>query len=129
MKYLKSTLATLFFIALLLITYYVHISLFKVDVVLYSAAFDGIVAAAIAAALLCGLHFFRLLSAFEKIQLIVIWVLAGYIFAISFPAVIDRSLSFYILEKLQQRGGGNSPRSLRGRVHEGVRAGTPLGRG
>ncbi|KAK3584150.1 hypothetical protein CHS0354_035230 [Potamilus streckersoni] len=30
----------------------------------------------------------------------------GYIFAITVPAVIDRSLSLYILEKLQQRGGG-----------------------
>ena len=30
----------------------------------------------------------------------------GYTLALSIPAVIDRSLSFYILEKLQQRGGG-----------------------
>jgi hypothetical protein len=35
-----------------------------------------------------------------------IWLLAGYAFAISVPTVIDRSLSFYILEKIQQRGGG-----------------------
>jgi hypothetical protein len=38
--------------------------------------------------------------------MIFIWLLLGYAFAISIPTVIDRSLSFYILEKLQQRGGG-----------------------
>ena len=32
--------------------------------------------------------------------------LLGYAFVISVPTVLDRSLSFYILEKLQQRGGG-----------------------
>ena len=37
--------------------------------------------------------------------MILIAGLLGYIFAISLPTVIDRSLSFYILEKLQQRGG------------------------
>ena len=35
-----------------------------------------------------------------------IWLLIGYSLAISVPTVIDRSLSFYILEKLDQRGGG-----------------------
>jgi hypothetical protein len=32
--------------------------------------------------------------------------MTGYTLALSIPAVIDRSLSFYFLEKLQQRGGG-----------------------
>ena len=45
-------------------------------------------------------------GSFEKFQLIVIWLIAGYALAISVPTVIDRSLSFYILEKIQQRGGG-----------------------
>ena len=36
----------------------------------------------------------------------IIWLLLGYSFAISIPTVIDRSLSFYLLEKLEQRGGG-----------------------
>lgn len=38
--------------------------------------------------------------------MLLIWGLLGYCFAISIPTVIDRSLSFYILEKLAQRGGG-----------------------
>jgi hypothetical protein len=45
-------------------------------------------------------------ASFERAQLLVIMLLAGYALAISVPTVIDRSLSFYILEKLQQRGGG-----------------------
>ncbi|WP_216074005.1 hypothetical protein, partial [Acinetobacter baumannii] len=49
---------------------------------------------------------FRDFSRLELIQLAAIWLLGGYVFAISVPTVIDRSLSFYILEKLQQRGGG-----------------------
>ena len=57
-------------------------------------------------AVLVAVRYFRSLGNCEKIQLVVIWVLAGYALAISVPTVIDRSLSFYILEKLEQRGGG-----------------------
>ena len=39
-------------------------------------------------------------------MLLCIWFLSGYAFAVSVPTVLDRSLSFYLLEKLQQRGGG-----------------------
>jgi hypothetical protein len=42
----------------------------------------------------------------NAVQLTVVWLLAGSIFAIAVPTVIDRSLSFYILEKIQQRRGG-----------------------
>jgi hypothetical protein len=38
--------------------------------------------------------------------MLVAWGLSGYAFAISVPTIIDRSLSFYMLEKIQQRGGG-----------------------
>lgn len=106
MKYYKALVASMLFIVILLGFYYTHITFFKVNVVLYSAIFDGILATAITAAVLFGLDYFRFFNQFEKTQLIAIWLLAGYIFAISIPAVIDRSLSFYILEKLQQRGGG-----------------------
>jgi hypothetical protein len=52
------------------------------------------------------IKFFSVFNIFEKIQLIVICLLVGYGLAISVPTVIDRSLSFYILEKIEQRGGG-----------------------
>jgi hypothetical protein len=77
-----------------------------VNVVLYSAVVDACLTTAIAAVLLFSLASFRIFTPFEKTQLAVIWLLVGYVFAISVPTVIDRSLSFYILEKLQQRGGG-----------------------
>ena len=106
MKYYKALLASLLFVAILLCCYYLHVRFFRVNVVLYSAALDGVIAMVIAVAIVSVLSYFRVFSAFEKAQLAAIWLLLGYAFAISIPAVIDRSLSFYILEKLQQRGGG-----------------------
>ena len=74
--------------------------------ILYSATLDAVIATIAAGLVVCTLRFFSPLSGFEKFQLVVIFLLGGYAFAISGPTVIDRSLSFYILEKLQQRGGG-----------------------
>jgi hypothetical protein len=99
-------LASMGYLILLLIIYMMHVRFFRVDVVLYSAIFDALLATALAGILLGVLKVFKTFSRFEKIQTIFVWLLLGYIFAISVPTVIDRSLSFYILEKLQQRGGG-----------------------
>jgi hypothetical protein len=106
MKLRSAAAITLIFIFTLLCVYLVHVWYFPVRVILYSAVGDALLAAAI----VCGVcAYFRRrlpLSPFELLLLSVIWVLGGYAFAISGPAVLDRSLSFYILEKLQQRGGG-----------------------
>ena len=106
MKPAKSLLASVIFFVILLGIYIVHVAFFRVNVVLYSSILDGCLAAAIAGGLLFGLKHFNVLNAFEKFQLMLIWLLVSYALAISVPTVIDRSLSFYILEKLQQRGGG-----------------------
>jgi hypothetical protein len=106
MKIARGIFASLLFIVLLVLIYYIHISYFKVNVVFYAAIADGIIAAVAAGIILFALDYFRILGSFEKLQLIMIWLLVGYSLAISVPTVIDRSLSFYILEKLQQRGGG-----------------------
>ena len=106
MKLLKACLASLLFLTLLLGVYWLHVRYMRVDVVFYAAIADVFIAAALAALMLFGIRFFALFSGFEKTLLVVIWLLAGYSLAISVPTVIDRSLSFYILEKLQQRGGG-----------------------
>ncbi|GLS13207.1 MULTISPECIES: hypothetical protein [Hydrogenophaga] len=105
MKLIQSLAASVLFVALLVLTYAVHIRFFRVDVVFYAALGDAVIAAA-ATALFLMTSLFRRLGGFEKWLLFVIWLLAGYAAAISVPTVIDRSLSFYILEKLQQRGGG-----------------------
>jgi hypothetical protein len=95
------------YVVLLLAIYLVHAWYFPVRVVLYSAVLDAVLAAAgllALVAVLPGLR--RVFSGFEYLLLTVIWVLGGYAFAISGPTVLDRSLSFYLLEKLDQRGGG-----------------------
>ncbi len=106
MKTLRSIVATTLFVVLLIFVYYAHFAYCRVNVVFYAAIADGIIAAAIASIALFTAIYFQILGRFEKFQLVVIWLLIGYALAISVPTVIDRSLSFYILEKLQQRGGG-----------------------
>lgn len=107
MKKLKQFfISTMLFIVLLLLFYYIHVLYFNVNVVFYSAIFDGVIAAFVTILLLIIIPYFNIFNGFEKFQLAVIWVLGSYIFAISVPTVLDRSLSFYILEKIQERGGG-----------------------
>lgn len=94
------------FVVLLLTINVVHMRYFDVDVVFYSSLLDAGIAVVLAGVLLWSVRAFFVFNPFEKLELVFIWMLAGYAFAISVPTVIDRSLSFYILEKLQQRGGG-----------------------
>lgn len=102
----RVVVATIIFVVALLAIYVMHSLYLRVNVVFYSAILDGVVATALCGALLWLLPWFRVLGLVEKLQLLVIWLLLGYGFAISVPTVLDRSLSFYILEKLEQRGGG-----------------------
>ena len=106
MKFVRSLAATFIFLALLAAIYSVHINYFRIDVVFYAAIFDGILASALTSLLLWTLKYFDVFSSFEKLLLLLLWMMSSYAAAISVPTVIDRSLSFYILEKLQQRGGG-----------------------
>ena len=87
-------------------TYWLYIHFFRVDVVFYAAIW------ACSLALLIYIFFIfitplaRYFNRLEVAQNIVICALLGYILAITFPTIIDRSLSFYFLEKIHQRGGG-----------------------
>ncbi len=105
-KYLRAFLATAIFVVALLLIYYIHMRYLRVSVVLYASILDALVALVVVFGGLYLLKWFRDFSRLELIQLAAIWLLGGYLFAISVPTVIDRSLSFYILEKLDQRGGG-----------------------
>jgi hypothetical protein len=98
--------ATALFLLLLATAYVLHARYLRVDVVLYAALQDAAIAVALTAIALFTIPAFGRLSSFERIQLITIVTLLGYVCAISVPTLIDRSLSFYILEKLEQRGGG-----------------------
>ena len=106
MKIVRAALASALFLGLLLAVYLVHTRYLRVDVVFYDALQDVVLATLVAAGALFGLRSFRVFNPFEKCQLVLIWLLVGYALAISVPTLIDRSLSFYILEKLAQRGGG-----------------------
>jgi len=94
------------FVVALLAFNYLHFRYLAVDVVLYGALADAVCAMA-ACAFISWKFIFR--GAIPKLvfaQLMIIFLLVGYSYAITVPTVIDRSLSIYILEKLQQRGGG-----------------------
>ena len=106
MKLIKTLLASMFFVFILFIIYFIHVTFLRVNVVFYAAIIDALLAVALSAIIIFLFKFFSILGLYEKFLLICVWVLAGYAFAISVPTVLDRSLSFYILEKLQQRGGG-----------------------
>lgn len=105
-KFAKVLILTMVYVVVLLVVYYLHMRHFRVNVVFYASVLDAIIAAAVLAVACYGLKVFRQFSGLEVAQLLAIWLLGGYVFAISVPTVIDRSLSFYILEKIQQRGGG-----------------------
>ena len=105
MKFLYAFSFSLLYVAALIAVYLVHARYFPVGVVFYSALGDAALAALVMATILFLIGSRVPLGSFEKVLLVVIWLLGGYAFAISVPTVIDRSLSFYILEKLQQRGG------------------------
>lgn len=94
------------FLIVLISVYMLHITIFRVNVVFYATIADALIAAAVCTIVLLFFQYFSILNVLEKSQLVIIWLLSGYAFAISVPTVIDRSLSFYILEKIQQRGGG-----------------------
>jgi hypothetical protein len=104
-KFASALLFTVVFVVLMLAVYVVHVWNFPVPVVLYSAILDAVLAA-VAATVLLILVPRNPLGGFERGLLVCLWLVGGFAFAISVPTVLDRSLSFYILEKLQQRGGG-----------------------
>ena len=105
-KLLRSVISTIGYVIWLFAFYFLHVRFLRVDVVFYSAMSDALAAAVASSAMLFLIRYFSVFNRFEIFQMIVIWLLLGYAYAISVPTVIDRSLSFYMLEKMQQRGGG-----------------------
>ena len=106
LKWIRFLIMSGLFVTLLLAFNLIHNRFLTVDVVLYAAIGDSLIAMIVTAVFLFSIPYFSVFQGFEKSLLLVIFMLAGYSYAISVPTVIDRSLSFYILEKLQQRGGG-----------------------
>lgn len=106
MKYVKALASLFVYLAVYALVFAIHVRYFTVDVVFYAALVDAVIAVALTTPLL--LPWARVsadLTGLEKAQMAALWLASGYIVAISVPTVLDRSLSFYILEKLQQRQG------------------------
>ena len=107
---MKSKLKTFFLaISLYLFTYaliyLVHINFFRVNVIFYSALLDSFIALIIFVVCFVSTRVFKKFSNSESCMLFLILLLVGYSFSISLPTVIDRSLSFYFLEKIKQHDG------------------------
>jgi len=105
-KFVVAVFLSALFAAVTVALYWVHVRYLRVDVVLYSALLDVVLGASAMALVLFATRGIALYDGYEKAQLVVVWLLGGCLVAVLVPTVIDRSLSFYILEKLQQRGGG-----------------------
>ena len=86
----------------------IHFRFFPVRVVLYDSMLDLLIAVAIVA----GVYFWRRrgvpsdVTVYEIGLAGAVGVLLCTLYAVMVPTVIDRSLSIYILEKIDQRGGG-----------------------
>lgn len=93
------------FLVTFFLVYFLHIKFFYVNVIFYSAILDSLLAVLILFLINKIFRIFKNFSSFETLQIFLIYILIGYSIAISGPTVIDRSLSFYILEKLRQYDG------------------------
>ena len=126
MKAGRAALATGLFLLLFALGYLAWMRWLRVDVVFYSTLAVALGGALLAALALFAVPVFAVLSRFEKGQLVVIWLLLGYALAISGPTLIDRSLSFYILEKIDERGAIRLDRFEPVVTQEFMRAGSPV---
>ncbi len=85
----------------------IHFRFLTVRVVAYDALLDVVVAAGLAVAVyVLALRRRLATNGLESLLFLALGALGATLFAIMVPTVIDRSLSIYILEKLDQRGGG-----------------------
>lgn len=103
----SGTMLVALLLALFLAVNFIHFRYLPVRVVGYDAMLDVVVAsvlAVLAYALL--LRRWVQTNGLESLLFLKIGALCAAFYAVVVPTVIDRSLSLYILEKLDQRGGG-----------------------
>jgi hypothetical protein len=105
MKIIKLILKIKIYLLILISIWFFVINYINVNVVFYSAIYVSIFSLLPYLLITNSITFFKE-SKFEILQQMIICLLIGILTAILIPTVIDRSLSFYILEKIHQRGGG-----------------------
>ena len=82
-----------------------HFHFLQVKVLMYSAFFDILLAAALVALALVAMRWTGL-APIEAGLAIAVAALLCVVYSILVPTLIDRSLSIYMMEKIEQRGGG-----------------------
>jgi len=105
-KFFYTTFLSICFLLIYIIIYYLHVRFFHVKVLFYSSLFDVFISVLIVNFFFLYKNFFLTINLFEKYLLLIIFSLTGYIISMSVPALIDRSLSFYLLEKIDQSKQG-----------------------
>ncbi|MEM7774306.1 MAG: hypothetical protein AAF732_01755 [Pseudomonadota bacterium] len=105
-KILSCLSALVLFLLIFSFIHILHFRIFQVEVVLYSTVVDLALALTVLACLTTFTAIGKSLSVLEITLLYFNLALIGSLFAVMGPTVIDRSLSIYILEKIDQRGGG-----------------------
>ena len=112
-KFILLSLSIFLYLFILLAIYLVHINFFEVQVILYSALLDSAIALIIFSIISFSLKNKINLNFFESIVIMLFLGLIGYSLSLSLPTVIDRSLSFYFLEKINQHNGSIEQASMK----------------
>ena len=112
-KFLLFTFAIFLYLFIFICVYLIHINFFRVNVIFYSSLVDSVIALIIFFGLYNSINLFNHFTNFESSLIILLLFLIGYSFSISLPTVIDRSLSFYFLEKIRQHDGAINKVAMR----------------
>ena len=112
-KFLIFLLAISFYSFLFSLTYIVHIHFFRVNVIFYASLLDSLIALIFFLIIFLSSAMSKIYNYFELFAISCLLLFLGYSFSITVPTVIDRSLSFYYLEKIRQHDGAISKNSMR----------------
>lgn len=111
--FINSFILTALYLSIFSVVYLVHVNFLNTDVIFYSAFGDALLSVFIFAVVFFITKLSKSYSKYEVSQIFIIFILVGYSISISLPTVIDRSLSFYILEKINTYDGSINRSSLR----------------
>jgi hypothetical protein len=112
-KFFIFFLAISFYSLLFSLIYMAHIHFFRVNVIFYASLLDSLIALIFFLIIFLSSAMSKIYNYFELFAISCLLIFLGYSFSISVPTVIDRSLSFYYLEKIRQHDGAISKNSMR----------------
>lgn len=110
---LKLLIPVSLYVLLFLAVYLIHVNFFEINVIFYAALFDAALSLLLFAIIFFLTNWPNYYNALEISQSFIIFLLIGYALSISLPTVIDRSLSFYILEKISAHNGAIKSSAMR----------------